>query len=56
MGRSIPVSDMTGERAVLAWLNGRSKSARLLAKRPVIALFPQALFGKLLWSPPAEQS
>lgn len=49
MGRSIPAIDNSAESAVLAWLHGRSKSARLLVKRPVIALFPQALFGRLLW-------
>lgn len=51
MGRSIPLNDTSGEDAVLAWLRGRSKSARLLVKRPVIGLFPQGLFGKPLWSP-----
>jgi hypothetical protein len=56
MGRSIPASDTNDERAIRAWLHGRSKSARLLVKRPVIALFPEGLFGKLLWSPLAVQS
>ncbi len=51
MGRSIPAIETSGEDAVLAWLHGRSKSARLLVKRPAIALFPRALFGRLLWSP-----
>jgi len=51
MGRSIRANDANGEEAVLAWLHGRSKSGRLLVKRPVIGLFPQALFGKTLWSP-----
>ncbi|MGD9657884.1 MAG: hypothetical protein AB7U61_09660 [Methylocystis sp.] len=51
MGRSIPVIDTDGEDAVAAWLHGCSKSARLLVKRPVIGLFPQALFATPLWSP-----
>ncbi len=56
MGRSLPASDTSGEDAVLDWLHGRSTSARLLVKRPVIGLFPQALFGKTLWSPISQSS
>jgi hypothetical protein len=51
IGRSIPAIDTNGEDAVLDWLHGRSQSARLLVRRPVIGLFPQALFAKPLWSP-----
>lgn len=51
MGRSVPAIGANGEDAVLAWLHGKSKSARLLVKRPAIGLFPQALFAKPLWSP-----
>ncbi|MFO1103060.1 MAG: hypothetical protein U1E20_09180 [Methylocystis sp.] len=51
MGRSIPADKLTGEDAVRAWLHGRSKSARLLVKRPAIGLFPRELFAKPLWSP-----
>jgi hypothetical protein len=51
MGRSIPAIDTNGQDAVVAWLHGRSKSARLLVRRPAIGLFPQALFAKPLWSP-----
>ncbi len=54
MGRSIAAIEMNGEDAVLAWLHGRSTSARLLVKRPVIALFPQAFFAKPLWLPPSS--
>lgn len=48
MGRSLPACGTRDVDAVRAWLHGRSKSARLLVKRPMIALFPDALFGKLL--------
>lgn len=51
MGRSIAAIGSNGEEWVLAWLHGRSKSARLLAKRPMIGLFPQELFARPLWSP-----
>jgi hypothetical protein len=51
MGRSISSKETSAENAVLEWLHGRSKSARLLVKRPVIMLFPQELFAKPLWSP-----
>ena len=54
MGRSVPIIDSNGDDAVLAWLRGRSKSARLLVKRPMIGLFPQELFAKSLWSPPSS--
>ncbi len=56
MGRSIPARDTRDEDAIRAWLHGRSRSARFLVKRPVIALFPDAIFGKLLWSPTAALS
>jgi len=54
MGRSISSRETSGEAAVLEWLHGRSKSARLLVKRPAIGLFPQTLFAKPLWSPRSQ--
>ena len=51
MGRSIPANDANGEEAVLAWLRGRSMSAKLLIKRPVIGLYPPKIFAQPLWSP-----
>jgi hypothetical protein len=45
IGRSIPVdANETPLEAVRKWLGGYSKSARLIAERPVIGLYPDMLF------------
>jgi hypothetical protein len=45
MGRSIPVGvNEAPEEAVHRWLTGYSASAKCLANRPVIGLFPETLF------------
>ncbi len=53
-GRSIPCAPGEGPvEAVRAWLAaGRSASARHLARRPLVALHPAWLRGRILWDPP----
>lgn len=53
LGRSIPCEpDRSPIDCVRAWLRaGRSASARHLARRPVVALHPPALRGRVVWDP-----
>lgn len=53
MGRSIAIrEDETESEAVRSWLTAHSMSAGHLVQRPVIGLFPEALFTRLIWCPP----
>ena len=45
----VPIGS-SAEQAVVKYLReGRTKSAREWAKRPVIALAPDDLFGRVIW-------
>ena len=56
MGRSLEMIDDEGPvSAVQRYLTeGRTTSARLLAERPVIAIWPEALLGAVVWPPPRQ--
>ena len=51
MGRDIPVSNgMSAEQAIITYLReGRTDSARQWAKRPLIALTPDDMLGRVIW-------
>lgn len=53
LGRSIECTPgRTATASVQAWLrSGRTMSARLIARRPVIVIHPAALRGVVLWDP-----
>lgn len=53
LGRSLSVAEDESERdAVLRWLCRTGKSTDALRHKPVIGLFPELYFGKLIWTPP----
>jgi hypothetical protein len=51
MGRDIPVSNgMSAKQAIITYLReGRTDSARQWAKRPLIALTPDDMLGRVIW-------
>lgn len=53
LGRSIPCRpDELPEECIRRWLHeGRTESAGLVSQRPVVGLYPAALFGRILWDP-----
>ena len=53
MGRSIQCDpDQSASDCVREWLQGgRTKSAGLIARRPVVAIHPKDLRGKVIWDP-----
>lgn len=53
MGRSIVTApDQAPADSVREWLCGKTKSARLIAQRPVVVIHPAAERGSVLWDPP----
>jgi hypothetical protein len=55
LGRSIPLAPQErADVAALKWLHGRTASAKLLRQRPVIGLYPDVYFLKVLWRPPSR--
>ena len=57
LGRSIPRCDnQTPAMAIRAWLRSRQTSARYIAKRPVVAIFPDGYCGQVIWNPLVQPS
>ena len=54
MGRDVPVpKGMSAEQAIAAYLrDGKARSAREWAKRPVVALTPRRVLGNVIWTGP----
>lgn len=53
MGRSIPSGpDQSAEDCIRAWLvGGKTRSTKLIALRPVVAIHPANARGKIVWDP-----
>jgi len=52
LGRSIVRRDgETSAGAVRAWLHSKGRSARNLAGKPVVAIWPEELCGSIIWDP-----
>ena len=55
LGRSIECSGKSLEKCVLEWLEGgKTKSAKEIAKRPVVVIYPERLRGIVIWPPRAK--
>ena len=52
IGRAIKCDNKAPEKCVLEWLEGKkTKSAKLIAERPVVVIYPKGLRGKVIWTP-----